>query len=90
MPFLQAQDDTRRQLAELSARIAEISQERPTQGKERKQLWTFAIAIALSIALLLGVVTVSALLPNNQATLWTSALALQVLIAAVVLPSVRR
>ena len=89
-PFLQAQDDTRRQLAELSARIAEISQERPAQGKEYKQLWTFAIAIALSIALLLGVVTVSALLPNNQTTLWTSALALQVLIAAVVLPSVRR
>ena len=51
---------------------------------------TFVLPADISIALLLGVVTVSALLPNNQATLWTSALALQVLIAAVVLPSVRR
>jgi hypothetical protein len=91
-PFLQAQSDTQRQIAELSAQLAEIRQERPqaAQGEERKQLWTFAIAITLSISLLLGGVTVSAILRDSQAALLMSVAALVVLVGAIVLPSLRR
>ena len=86
-PFLQAHADTQRQIAELSAQLAEIRQERPQERQaERRQLWI----VTLSIGLLLAGVTVSAILRDSQAALWTSALALLVLIAAVVLPSLQR
>ena len=86
-PFLQAHADTQRQIAELSAQLAEIRQERPqVRQAERRQLWI----VTLSIGLLLAGVTVSAILRDSQAALWTSALALLVLIAAVVLPSMQR
>ena len=86
-PFLQAHADTQRQIAELSAQLAEIRQERPQERQaERRQLWI----VTLSIGLLLAGVTVSAILRDSQAALWTSALALLVLIAAVVLPSMQR
>lgn len=90
-PFLQAQDDTRRQMEKLSAQIAEIRQERPQERQaERRQMWVLAVAVTLSIGLLLAGVTVSAILRDSQAALWTSALALLVLIAAIVWPSMRR
>jgi len=93
-PFLQAQDDTRRQLAELSARIAEIATEhpqndQPAQG-DRRQLWVFAIAMSLALCLLFAGVTVSAILRDSQAALWTSGAAAVVLIVAIVWPSLRR
>ena len=93
-PFLQAQESTQRQIARLSAQIAEIqarpAPERPQIAQASRQEWRFAIAISLSIALLLAGVTVSALRADSQAALWTSALALLVLIAAVVWPQMRR
>jgi hypothetical protein len=86
-PFLQAHADTQRQIEKLSAQLAEIRQERPQERQaERRQLWI----VTLSIGLLLAGVTVSAILRDSQAALWTSALALLVLIAAVVLPSLQR
>lgn len=88
-PFLQAHADTQKQIAELSAQLAEIRTERPQNAPTSRQEWRFAVAITLSIALLLAGVTVSALRADSQAALLTSVLALLVLIAAVVWPSVR-
>jgi hypothetical protein len=94
-PFLAAQADTRRQIEKLSAQMAELqarpATERPQNDQaERRQMWVLAIAVTLSIGLLLAGVTVSAILRDSQAALLTSVLALIVMIAAIVWPTLRR
>ena len=91
-PFLQAHADTQRQIANLSAQLERIAQGRPpdSPGTASPHEWRFAVAITLSVGLLLAGVTVSAILRDSQAALLTSVLALIVLIAAIVWPTLRR
>jgi len=89
-PFLAAQDDTRCQLERLSAQLAEIERRESQPAQDSRQMWVFAVAVVLAIVLLLAGVTVSAFLKDSQAALLSSVAALVVLIAALVLPSVRR
>jgi len=86
-PLLQAQESTQRQIAELSARIAEIRQAEPMA--ERQQ-WRYPIAIVICFGLLLAGVTVSAILGDSQAALIMSFVALVVIAGTLVWPQVRR
>ena len=89
-PFLQAQDDTRRQLEKLSAQIEEIERRDSQPAPTSRQEWRFAIAITLCFALLLAGVTASVLLQSSQAALITSVLSLLVISVTLIWPALRR
>ena len=87
LPFLQAQDDTRQQIARLSAQIERIAQERP---QERQAERRYPVAVITCFVLLLIGVTFSALLSDSRAALAMSFVALVVIAVALVWPSMRR
>jgi transcriptional regulator with XRE-family HTH domain len=89
-PFLQAHADTQRQIANLSAQLAEIERRDSQPAPASRQEWRFAVATVATFGLLLAGVAVSVLLSSSQAALITSVLSLLVIAAALVWPSMRR
>ena len=89
-PFLQAHADTQRQIANLSAQLAEIERRDSQPAPASRQEWRFAVATVATFGLLLAGVAVSVLLSSSQAALITSVLSLLVIAAALVWPSLRR
>jgi transcriptional regulator with XRE-family HTH domain len=89
-PFLQAHADTQRQIANLSAQLAEIERRDSQPAPASRQEWRFAVATVATFGLLLAGVAVSVLLSSSQAALITSVLSLLVIAAALVWPTLRR
>lgn len=90
-PFLAARNETDRKIDALSARIEQLSADRPATGQpSRPDSQRLAIAIALSFGLLLGGVAGSVLFQTSQAALITSVLALLVMGFTLIWPTIRR
>ena len=90
-PFLTARNETDRKIDALSARIEQLSADRPATGQpSRPDSQRLAIAIALSFGLLLGGVAGSVLFQTSQAALITSVLALLVMGFTLIWPTIRR
>lgn len=86
-PFLQTQTNIERQIENLSDQLAEIErrESQPAQGERR-----YPAAVILCFVLLLTGVTFSAILGDSQAALIMSFVALVVIAAALIWPSMRR
>lgn len=90
-PFLAAQDDTRQQIARLSAQLDKLSAARPAdRPDERRHLTVYVVTTLIATLLLLAGVTASAIFADSRAALIASAIALVFLLVGIFWPSLRR